>query len=333
MLYSHLGRSGLLVSRLCVGTLGFGPEVPQPEAHAILDRCHEHGINFVDTSNVYGKKHGGDWAEEVIGRWFSQGNKRRERTVIATKVYEPQSDWPNDSKLSALHIRRACDASLKRLQTDYIDIYQMHHIDRDTPWEEIWEAMEVLRLQGKILYVGSSNFAGWHLARAQEAANDRQFFGLVSEQSLYNLMTRDIEREVLPAAREYGIGLLAWSPLNRGMLGGILAREREGSLPENFNGTSVTGPTRGSSAMLDEYRDRLERYESLSAELGATPAQLALAWLTSQPGVASAIIGPANVDQLDEAARSAELKLSDEALQRLDEIFPGYRTAPEDYAW
>jgi NDP-hexose C3-ketoreductase / dTDP-4-oxo-2-deoxy-alpha-D-pentos-2-ene 2,3-reductase len=333
MEYSHLGRTGLIVSRLCVGTLSFGPETAQPEAHAILDRCHEHGINFVDTSNVYGRKHGEDWAEEVIGRWFARGGGRRERTVIATKVYDSQSDWPNDSRLSALHIRRACDASLRRLQTDYIDLYQMHHIDRDTPWDEIWEAMEVLRAQGKILYVGSSNFAGWHVAKAQEAASARHFLGLVTEQSLYNLMTRDIEREVLPAVREYGLGLMAWSPLNRGMLSGILVREREGTLPKNFNGSPATGPTRGSQALLDEYRLRLERYEGLSAELGASPAQVALAWLLAQPGVTCPVIGPVNVDQLDDAVRSLELRLDDKVLEHLDEIFPGYRTAPEDYAW
>jgi NDP-hexose 2,3-enoyl reductase len=333
MEYSHMGRTGLIVSRLCLGSLGFGPEVLQPEAHTLMDRAHEHGINFFDTSNVYGKKHGKDWSEEVIGRWFAKGDGRRERTVIATKVYEAQSDWPNDSRLSALHIRRACDDSLKRLQTDYIDLYQMHHIDRNTPWDEIWEAMETLRAQGKILYVGSSNFAGWHIAQAQEAAKARKFLGLIAEQSLYNLMIRDIERDLLPAAQAYGVGVTAWSPLNRGMLGGILGREREGRLPENFTGTSGAGPTRGNAALLEAYRSRLEQYEALAAELAASPAQLALAWLKTRPGLTSSIIGPVTVEQLDEAVGSLDVHLDDTVCARLEEIFPGYKTSPEDYAW
>ncbi|OOP60491.1 oxidoreductase [Arthrobacter sp. SRS-W-1-2016] len=333
MEYAHLGRAGLVVSRLALGTLGFGPEIDQANAHALMDRAHEHGINLIDTSNVYGHKHGGDWAEEVIGRWFAKGGGRRDKTVLATKVFEPQSDWPNDGRLSALHIRKACDASLARLQTDHIDIYQMHHIDRNTPWDEIWEAMEVLRNQGKILYVGSSNFAGWHIAQAQAAAKERHFLGLVSEQSIYNLMTRDIERELLPAARECGVGILAWSPLNRGMLGGMIERERNGTLPANFNGTSVTGPTRGNIALLNEYRSRLERYEDLCANIGAKPAQVAVAWLLSRPGITSSIVGPVNQDQLDDTVGSLDLELEEKILSELDDIFPGYLPAPEDYAW
>jgi aryl-alcohol dehydrogenase-like predicted oxidoreductase len=193
--------------------------------------------------------------------------------------------------------------------------------------------MEVLRAQGKILYVGSSNFAGWQLAQAQAKADARHFLGIVSEQSLYNLMTRDIEREVLPAAQTLGIGLLVWSPLNRGMLGGILARERDGRLPANFNGTSASGPTRGSARLLDEYRDRLERYENLCAGMDLTPARVALAWLLSRPGVTSSIVGAANTEELDDTLHCLEVQLDDKALAELDSIFPGYRTAPEDYAW
>jgi aryl-alcohol dehydrogenase-like predicted oxidoreductase len=330
--YTHLGRTGLLVSRLCLGSLGFGPETPQADAPALMDRAHEHGINFFDTSNVYGKKHGGDWSEEVIGRWFAQGNGRRERTVIATKVYEPQSAWPNHSRLSALHIRRACEASLRRLQTDCIDLYQMHHIDRDTPFDEIWGAMDVLRTQGKILYVGSSNFAGWHIAQAQAVARARHELGLVSEQSLYNLVTRDVEREVIPAAQAFGVGILAWSPLGRGLLGGVLARELAGELTDGQNDPAAA-PTRVTLGMLNQYRSQIERYERLCAELRQSPASVALAWLLSRPGLTSAVIGPINVAQLDDAVGSVDIKLGDAVLAELDEIFPGYRTAPEDYAW
>jgi NDP-hexose 2,3-enoyl reductase len=323
MEYTHLGRAGVEVSRLCLGTLAFGPEATPSDSFAIMDRAHEHGINFMDTSDVYGWQAGEDWSENVIGRWFAQGGGRRERTVLATKVYQSLSDWPNDGRLSALHIRRACDASLSRLQTDHIDLYQMHHIDRNTPWEEIWEAMEVLRAQGKILYVGSSNFAGWHIAQAQESARARHFLGLVSEQSKYNLITRDIEREVVPAAQEYGVGLMIWSPLARGLLGGILATEAEGG-PQ---GHRVAGES------LEKHRPQLQRYETLCAELGSRPAHVALAWLLSRPGVTCPIIGPVSVGQLDDAVLSVDLRLEDKVLAQLDEIFPGYRTAPEDYAW
>ena len=207
MEYTHLGRSGLTVSRLCLGTLNFGPETPEADAHALMDHAHEHGINFFDTSNVYGGKFGEGQTEQIIGRWIAQGGGRRERTVLATKVYSPMGDWPNDKGLSAFNIRQACDASLKRLQTDHIDLYQMHHPDLSTPWDEVWEAMSHLRAQGKVLYVGSSNFAGWNIAAAQEAALSRHFLGLVSEQSIYNLATRNIELEVIPAAQHYGLGV------------------------------------------------------------------------------------------------------------------------------
>jgi len=324
MEYTHLGRTGLLVSRLCLGTLNFGPQATEPDSHVIMDRAHEHGINYFDTSDVYGWKRGEGWTEQIIGRWFAQGGGRRERTVLATKVYEPMGDWPNEGRLSALHIRRACDASLTRLQTDYIDLYQMHHVDRDTPWDEIWETMEVLRTQGKILYVGSSNFAGWHIALAQEAANARHFLGLVSEQSIYNLITRDIEREVLPAAQHYGLGVIPWSPLHRGMLAGALRHQREG-------GRHLA--SRYPEKSLEAHRPQVERYEALCAEIGEDPAHVAVAWLLTRPGVTSPIIGPATADHLDGSLRALEIQLDDKVLARLDEIFPGYRTAPEDYAW
>src|SRR3978361_1770906 len=205
MEYTQLGRSGLSVSRLCLGTMNFGPETPEPDSFAIMDRAHEVGINFFDTANVYGWRKGEGWTEQIVGRWRPRGDGRRERTVLATKLYGSMSDWPNDPFLSARNIRLACDASLRRLQTDYLDLYQMHHVDRGTPWEEICQGMETLVAQGKILYVGSSNFAGWHLAQAQERARARDFFGLVSEQSIYNLLKRDIELEVLHAAQGYGL--------------------------------------------------------------------------------------------------------------------------------
>lgn len=330
MEYTQLGRSGLRVSRLCLGTMNFGPETTEPDSYEIMDRAHDQGINFFDSANVYGWKRGEGVTEQIIGRWFASGGGRRERTVLGTKLYGSMGDWPNETKLSALNIRRACDDSLRRLKTDYIDLYQMHHVDRATPWDEIWEAMSVLRQQGKIIYVGSSNFAGWHLAAAQERARLRQFFGLVSEQSIYNLLTRWVELEVLPAAREYGIGLIPWSPLHGGLLSGALRKQREGSGSRSSTGRSADG--------LATNRDRIEAYEKLCADLGADPAHVALAWLLHQEGVTAPIIGPRTTAQLDSSLRAVEITLDAQTLARLDELFPppgpnGAKPAPESYAW
>lgn len=330
MEYTQLGRSGLVVSRLCLGTMNFGPETTEPDSHAIMDRAHDQGINFFDSANVYGWKKGEGVTEQIIGRWFASGGGRRERTVLATKLYGSMGDWPNETKLSALNIRRACDDSLRRLKTDYIDLYQMHHVDRATPWDEIWEAMSVLRQQGKIIYVGSSNFAGWHLAAAQERARSRQFFGLVSEQSIYNLLTRWVELEVLPAAQEYGIGLIPWSPLHGGLLSGALRKQREGSGSRSSSGRSADS--------LETNRVRLEAYEKLCADLGADPASVALAWLLHQQGVTAPIVGPRTLAQLDSSLRAVEITLDARTLSRLDELFPppgphGAKPAPESYAW
>jgi NDP-hexose C3-ketoreductase / dTDP-4-oxo-2-deoxy-alpha-D-pentos-2-ene 2,3-reductase len=333
--YVHLGRSGLRVSRLCLGTMNFGPLTEPADAYAIMDRAHELGINFFDTANRYGgaytppgqvanndQSHSG-WTEEIIGDWFTSGGGRRERTVLATKLYGAMGDWPNEDRLSALNIRRACEASLRRLRTDYIDVYQMHHIDRDTPWEEIWQAMEVLVAQGKILYVGSSNFAGWHIAQACGTAAARGFFGLVSEQSIYNLMTRQIELEVLPAAISFGVGVIPWSPLQGGMLGGVLKQEREGR-------RRLSGSAR---ERVERSRQQIEAYENLCDEIGEEPGSVALAWLLHQDGITGPIIGPRTAAQLEGAQRAVSLSLDDKVLERLNTIFPGYRPAPEHYAW
>ncbi|MBI1377362.1 MAG: aldo/keto reductase [Frankiales bacterium] len=324
--YVHLGRSGLKVSRLCLGTMNFGPVTSQPDSDAIMDHAHEAGINFFDTANVYGWGENRGRTESIIGEWFAQGGGRRERTVLATKLYGDMGDWPNDGKLSALNIRRACDASLRRLQTDYIDVYQMHHVDRATPWDEIWESMEVLRQQGKILYVGSSNFAGWHIAQGVEAARRRGTVGLVSEQSIYNLVERTVELEVLPAAQHYGLGVIPWSPLHGGLLGGILRKTAEGSAGRSTGGRAAEA--------IERHRPAIEAWESFCDELGHAPGDVALAWLLHQPAVTAPIVGPRTQDQLDGALRALEITLDEAALARIDEIFPGPGgTAPEAYAW
>ncbi len=323
MQYTHLGRAGVKVSRLCLGTMNFGPLTSEADSFAIMDQALELGINFFDTANVYGGKKGEGFTEQIVGRWLAQGGGRREKVVLATKVYGGMGDWPNESRLSALHIRRACDESLRRMQTDHIDLYQMHHIDRETPWEEVWQAMEVLVQQGKVLYVGSSNFAGWCIAQAQGAAAARHFMGLVSEQSLYNLNTRMLELEVIPACRAYGLGVIPWSPLGGGLLGGALQKVTEGRRAADNLQKNV-----------EKNRAKLEAYEGFCRDLGEKPADVALAWLLHNPVVTAPIIGPRTAEQLAGSLRAVELKLSDETLKRLDEIWPGPGgAAPEAYAW
>ncbi|GAB2737757.1 aldo/keto reductase [Arthrobacter bambusae] len=323
MQYTHLGRSGLSVSRLCLGTMNFGPQTEESAAHSIMDSALDSGINFFDTANVYGGHDNRGWTEEILGRWFAKGGERRDRVVLATKLYGTMTDRPNESKLSALNIRRALDASLKRLQTDYIDVYQFHHVDRNTPWDEIWQAIEVAVQQGKILYSGSSNFAGWHIAQAQEAAARRNYNGLVSEQSIYNLLTRNVELEVIPAAQEYGLGLIPWSPLHGGLLGGVLKKERDGV--RRLEGRAAE--------TLKKHEDQIRQYEDLADDLGHEPGDVGLAWLLHQPAVTAPIVGPRTQEQLDAAIRALDVTLDADALKRLDDIFPGHRTAPEDYAW
>ena len=317
--YRFLGRTGLRVSPLCLGTMNFGTQTDEATSHHIMDSALDAGVNFFDSANVYGATE----TEQIIGRWFAQGSARRDKTVLATKVYGGSDPWPNTSRLSALHIRHACDDSLRRLQTDHIDLYQMHHIDRDTPWDEIWQAMDLLVEQGKVLYVGSSNFAGWHIAQANEAAGRRGSLGLVSEQSLYNLNARMVELEVLPACEAYGVGVIPWSPLGGGLLGGALRKVTEGRRSGERVQTAV-----------ERNRDKLEAWESLCAELGKDPADVALAWLLHQPAVTAPIIGPRTAAQLTGAFSALEVTLEQDTLDALDEIFPGPGgAAPEAYAW
>jgi NDP-hexose C3-ketoreductase / dTDP-4-oxo-2-deoxy-alpha-D-pentos-2-ene 2,3-reductase len=323
--YTHLGRSGVSVSRICLGTMNFGSFTDAADAGQIMDHALEHGINFFDTANTYGRPRAEGVTEQIIGDWLVAGGQgRRDKIVLATKLYGGQGEWPNDSFLSAVNIRRSCEASLRRLGTDRIDLYQMHHVDRNTPWEEIWEALGVLRAQGKIIYAGSSNFAGWHIAQAQEAARRHGAFGLVSEQSLYNLAVRAVELEVLPACQGYGLGVLPWSPLHGGLLAGILGKEP---------GAGRSGGGRAAEA-LARLRPQVEAYEAFCAELGSEPAQVGLAWLLHQPAVTAPIVGPSTLGQLDGALHALQIKLDGGSLGRLDEIFPGPGgAAPEAYAW
>jgi len=328
--HKRLGSHGALVSNLCLGTMNFGWFADESESFRIMDRALELGINFFDTADVYGwtVEHG--TTEEIIGRWLAQGGGRRDAIVLATKVYNPVTrrgsrPEPNSDgrSLSAVKIRKHCEGSLARLRTDWIDLYQMHHVDRACPWPEAWQAFHALVGQGKVVYVGSSNFAGWDIATACQEAARFGMSGLASEQSLYNLNARTIELEVIPACRHYGLALLPWSPLGGGLLGGALGKMQAGRRVDE-----------GFARQVEKHRARLERYEALCRELGEEPATVALAWLLHNPAVTAPIVGPRTVAQLDSAVRATEVVLAPDFLQRLDEIFPGPGgEAPLAYAW
>ena len=315
----RLGKHGVLVSNLCLGTMNFGWQTSEEDSFEIMDRALELGINFFDTADVYGRGGQQGDTEMILGNWFALGDGRRDAVVLATKVYNPVKREENrrepntdERSLSAYKIRKHCEGSLKRLQTDHIDLYQMHHIDHDCPWDETWQAFGSLIQQGKVVYVGSSNFAGWDVATACQEASKRGMMGLASEQSIYHLDNRMIELEVIPACRHYGLGLIPWSPLGGGLLGGVLGKI-EGGRRMNDN----------MMKQIEEKRDKLERYESLCKELGEEPATIALAWLLHNPVVTAPIIGPRTLEQLESAVRATEVTLDETTLKKLDGIFPG----------
>ncbi|ASB89034.1 aldo/keto reductase [Bacillus sonorensis] len=326
MEYTFLGRTGMRVSRLCLGTMNFGVDTDEKTAFRIMDEALDSGINFFDTANIYGWGENAGLTESIIGKWFAQGGQRREKVVLATKVYEPISDpndGPNDVRgLSLYKIRRHLEGSLKRLQTDHIELYQMHHIDRRTPWDEIWEAFESQVRSGKVDYIGSSNFAGWHLVKAQAAAEKRNFMGLVTEQHKYSLLERTAEMEVLPAARDLGLGVVAWSPLAGGLLGGRALKGAAGTR------------TSQRADLIEKHRAQLERFSALCKELGEKEAYVALAWVLANPALTAPIIGPRTVDQLRDTVRAVEIILDENVISELNDIFPGPGgETPEVYAW
>lgn len=322
MKYTNLGRSGLMVSRLCLGTMNFGAITPEKESFEIMSDSLEQGINFFDTANVYGGKKGDGVTEKIIGKWLSEDKSRRDKIVLASKVYGSMGEGVNEKFLSAYHIKKACEDSLRRLQTDHIDLYQMHHVHRDTPWDEIWQAMQQLITEGKIIYVGSSNFAGWDIATANEEARRRKLLGLVSEQSKYNLFNRFIEREMIPACEYYGVGIIPWSPLEGGLLGGVLKQSNNGrrSKDEILN-------------KLKNNKEQIVKWERFCEEIGEEPANTALAWLIHQKAVTAPIIGPRTLQQLKDSIKAIDIELNKESLLKLDEIFPPAGKSPQYYAW
>ena len=323
MEYTYLGRTGLKVSKICLGTMNFGPYTSEPDSFKIMDKALELGVNFFDTANVYGGDKGSGFTESIVGRWLEQGG-RRNKIVLATKVYGKMGEGVNDLKLSAYNIRKACEDSLKRLKTEHIDLYQMHHVDRNTPWEEIWQAMEQLVKEGKITYAGSSNFAAWNIVEANYIAKQRNFLGLVSEQSIYSLRNRHIELEVLPACKAMGVGVIPWSPLGGGILCGVLGKINDGQ-------------RRSREALqksVEKLRPQIEAYEKLCKDINIKPADVALAWMLNNPVITSPIIGPRTLEQFEQSVEAVNIKLSDDTLKKLDEIWPGPgNQAPEAYAW
>ncbi|MGW0661603.1 aldo/keto reductase [Streptodolium elevatio] len=331
MEYTQLGRTGLRVGRLVLGTMNFGALTGEADSHDLMDAALDAGVNLFDTANAYGGSDNKGLTESIVGSWFAKGAGRRDKVVLATKVYGNMAaggpSWPNHDRLSALNIRRSVEDSLRRLGTDRIDIYQFHHIDRATPFEEIWQAIDVLVAQGKVLYAGSSNFPGYKIAQANESAARTGRLGLVSEQCLYNLAERRAEMEVIPAATDYGLGVLPWSPLRGGLLSGALRKEREGGGSRSVSGRSAEGLADPAT------RARVQAYEDLTAEHGLDPAEVALAWLLTRPGVTAPILGPRTREQLDSALRAVELTLPESLLADLDAVFPGPGPSPEAFAW
>ncbi len=322
MEYSYLGRSGLKISRLCLGTMNFGAITLKQESFNIMNRTLELGINFFDTANVYGGKIGEGITEKIIGEWINEDKARRDNIVLATKVYGSMGNWPNEGYLSAYHIKKACEDSLRRLNTDHIDLYQMHHIDRNSPWDEILQAMDQLISEGKVIYIGSSNFAGWDIATACQEFQNRNMLGLVSEQSKYNLFNRKIEREVIPACEYYGVGVIPWGPLEGGLLGGIVNKAN--------NGRRATDEVVNKFV---QHKDQIEKWENFCVKLEEDPAITALAWLIHQPLITAPIIGPRTLQQLEKSIRAIDIKFDKNQLDKLDEIFPPAGQAPQYYAW
>ena len=319
MKYTYLGRVGVQVSRFCLGTVNFGRHASEADSFSVMSRALQAGINFFDTANIYND----GLTETIIGKWLAEDKSRRDQIVLATKLYGQTGEGPNEGRLSAYHIRRACEDSLRRLQTDHIDLYQMHHVDRRTPWDEIWQAMEQLVREGKISYIGSSNFAGWDIAHAQGIATQRDFLGLVSEQSVYNLRSRMIELEVLPCCRKFGLGVIPYSPMGGGLLCGVLDNPTTGRRGRESNRQTI-----------ETHRSQFEAYEALCASIGQPPANVALAWVLNNSDITAPIIGPRTIEQLEENLSVLELKLDAEVLTSLDEIWPGPGgEAPEAYAW
>jgi aryl-alcohol dehydrogenase-like predicted oxidoreductase len=314
MQYTQLGRSNMVVSRICVGTMHFGTVTSEDESYSILDKALDMGINFIDTANVYGRRASVGRTEEIIGSWFQQGSGRRDKTVLATKVYGNMVDSPppNEERgLSAYKVRKHAADSLRRLQTDHIDLYQVHHIDERISLEEFWTTFDRLIQRGDVLYMGTSNFPGWGLAKYQMYALQHGMMGFISEQAQYNLLSRYPELEVFPAAQDFGISIIPYMPLGGGLLTGKKTAEAG----------SRTAQVEKEYSMDMATSRQLETFSALCREIGEKEHVVAIAWVLANPAVASAIVGPRTVAHLDGLDRAAELVLAADHIQRLNDLF------------
>lgn len=335
MRYANLGKSNMSVSRICLGTMHFGSRTSEADSFKIMDRALEMGINFFDTANVYGGGDNRGGSETIIGKWFQQNSSNRDRVVLATKVYGNMMDNPpvNEERgISAYKVRKHVEDSLRRLQTDHIDLYQVHHIDRDITPEEFWGTFDRLVNDGKVLYMGSSNFPGWGLVQHQMQAMQRGSMGFISEQTMYSLLCRWPELEVFPAALEMGIGIIPYMPLAGGLLTGKT---------QSVAGSRTEQVENEYGIKLSESNRMMAEFSALCKDLGEAETAVAIAWTLAQPAVTSAIVGIRTLEHLDHMERASEIDLDGATMKRLDEIFDinngrPLRTsqpAPEAYAW
>lgn len=316
MEYRYLGRTGLQVSTICMGTMQFGWSTEEAAAHKIMSRAVDLGCNFIDTADVYSRwveGNPGGVAEEIIGNWLQKSDVRREDVIVATKVRGAMSDDPNDQGLSRHHIMNAVEASLRRLQTDYIDLYQMHYYDQHTPLQETLRALDDLVRAGKVRYVGVSNYPAWRLMKSLWVSDVNGFVRFDSLQPHYNLVHRaEFERELQPLCLDQGLGVIPYSPLGGGFLTGKYRRDEP--LPASDRAEGIKR-----RYMNDQGFDAVEKLEEIGGGHGATVAQTAIAWVLANPAVTSAIIGANSVEQLEDTLKGAEIDLSEEEKEALDE--------------
>jgi aryl-alcohol dehydrogenase-like predicted oxidoreductase len=317
MQYVNLGSTGLKVSRLCLGAMTYGsskwrPWVLDEEAsRPLIKQALEAGINFFDTADMYSL----GASEEVLGRALKDLGPSRERIVIATKVFYRVGDDPNQRGLSRKHIMHAIDDSLRRLGTDYVDLYQIHRFDPETPIEETLQALHDVVQAGKAVYLGASSMSAWQFAKMLYTADAHGWTRFATMQNHYNLMYREEEREMIPLCREEKIGVLPWSPLARGLLAGKQRAETIRAATDTYSHQLYGEQIREADARV------IERLESVAAALGVAPAQLALAWLLHKPGVVAPIIGVSKPGQLDDGLRATELKLTPDLMAKLEEPY------------
>ena len=334
MEYAKLGRSNMTVSKICLGTMHFGSRATEEESHLVLDEAVRMGINFIDTANVYGGDAGRGRSEEIIGNWLATRPGIRDDIVLATKVYHAMGDLGparEEAGFSAYKVRKHLADSLRRLQTDRIDVYQIHHIDERVSAEELWGTYERLVARGDVLYAGSSNFSGWGLTKAQLQAWQRGFVGFVSEQTQYNLLSRVPEMEVLPAAQDLGIGVIVYMPVAGGLLTGKT---------ESVDGSRTRQVEEEYGLRIGPDNTQFRDFSALCRDLGEPEHVVATGWVLQHPAVSSAIVGIRSVEQLAGLERAAALTIAPEVMDRLDLIFDinhgrriGPGRSPQAHAW